>query len=177
LHCPKGTSGNKICQEVGEPEHNFANSYFSARAWSLLTGLVVPSLKEFQHPTFHPSYISTWNLTFSFPSKAPVATYAPTGINKGRFNEYFHYNFPSYVHIYTDGSKYSNGFTATAAAMYIPSLQSATTWRLNPAHTVIKSELFAILKAMELCCLDPRLTRLRKYTAVNRFPVSIACNQ
>ena len=59
------------------------------------------------------------------------------------------------MHIYTDGSKYSNG--STAAAMYIPSLQSATTWRLNPAHTVIGSELFAILKALEYCCLDPRL--------------------
>jgi hypothetical protein len=44
------------------------------------------------------------------------------------------------------------------AAMHIPSIQSATTWRLNPSHTILGSELFAILMSLQSSCLDPRLS-------------------
>jgi hypothetical protein len=95
---------------------------------------------------------------------------ASSDINRGVLNKYCHKNLSSYVHIYTDGSKHSNG--STAAAMYIPSILSVTTWKLNPAQTVIGSELFAICKALQFCCLDPRLSS--EYSAVIRFQVSIA---
>jgi ribonuclease HI len=77
------------------------------------------------------------------------------GINRGMFKEFCHKNSPSHVHVYTDGSKLSDG--SIAAAMYAPSLQVTTTWKLNLTHTFLGAELFAILKALQICCLDPRL--------------------
>lgn len=63
--------------------------------------------------------------------------------------------YENYVEMYTDGSKLEDD--STAAALYVPFFNLTHTWKLNPAHTVIGSELLAIQKALQLAMLDQRL--------------------
>jgi len=57
-------------------------------------------------------------------------------------------SYPGSVHIYTDGSRSSEG--SVSAGVYIPSLSLATGWLLSPSYTVMGAELFAISKALEI---------------------------
>ena len=71
------------------------------------------------------------------------------------FKEYISQDFPNYIQIYTDGSKLTNG--DTSAAVYLPQKNMVSTYKLNPQHSVMGAELFAILKALELVhTLSPR---------------------
>ena len=63
------------------------------------------------------------------------------------FSEVIEERYSNYIKIYTNGSKLENG--DTAASMYIPHLNMATSWKLNPVHSVLGSELFGIFKALE----------------------------
>ena len=54
--------------------------------------------------------------------------------------------YADHSQIYTDGSKHQNG--STAAAIYIEALNIVFTYKLNPFHTVLGAELFAILSAL-----------------------------
>jgi hypothetical protein len=151
LHCPKGTSGNEICHEVGVPEHNFVNSYFSARARSLLTGLVVPGFKRTQQPIFHPSlYILTWNLAFSFPSKAPAATMPPQALTEV--------------------------CSTNTDTIIFHLMCTFTLMEAGPCPYSHRIRTLCNTQGLGVPMLGSK-TQLRKYPAVNRFPVSIACNQ
>uniref|UniRef100_A0A2P2I2N0 Pol-like protein n=2 Tax=Hirondellea gigas TaxID=1518452 RepID=A0A2P2I2N0_9CRUS len=70
-------------------------------------------------------------------------------INDTTFQDYIENLFYGYTHIYTDGSKTSLPTKSTASGMYLPHLERATCWRLNPNHSVISAELYAICKALE----------------------------
>jgi len=61
--------------------------------------------------------------------------------------EHIENEYPNHVELYTDGSKHENG--SVAAALYIPTLDLAAGWRLNPRHTILGAELFGIHKALE----------------------------
>ena len=67
--------------------------------------------------------------------------------NNFEFQEYLHLNFPEHTDLYTDGSK--NDSPSTAAGIYIPSKKISVSWLMNPNHTVIAAELFAIRKALQ----------------------------
>ena len=71
--------------------------------------------------------------------------------SNGLFLEELQEMYEGFVPIYTDGSKYSSG--SSAAAMYIPKLGLTTGWKLNPGHTILGAELFAILQAIQFANL------------------------
>jgi ribonuclease HI len=156
LRCPKSQSRQEICHETGVSVSNFGSGFFSTRGRSLLSNLAIPSFKRIPTPNISPvpPYYN-FEPHIQLSTQSTCSRDAPLGINRGMFKEFCHNNSPSHVHVYTDGSKLSDG--STAAAMYAPSLQVTTTWKLNPTHTVLGAELFAILKALQICCLDPRL--------------------
>lgn len=70
-------------------------------------------------------------------------------------NMFLDSHYPSYVTIYTDGSRLDTG--SVAAALYVPSLSRSVSWRLHPSHSVMGAELFAVLQALRLIRDDPRL--------------------
>jgi hypothetical protein len=156
--CPQGQSGEEICHAMGVSAHNLDTSHFSRRGRSLLTALTIPIFHRIPTPNFPPlppHYI----LEPPYPSlnSPSICSHdAPPGINRRTFKDFCQHNLPFYVHVYIDGSKLSNG--STAAAIYIPTLHSTTTWKLNPAHTVLGLELFAIVKALQISSLDLRLS-------------------
>ena len=56
--------------------------------------------------------------------------------------------YPEYVQLFTDGSKVTEPEDSVGAALYVPLHGFVSTWRLNPMHTVISAELFAIMQAL-----------------------------
>lgn len=67
---------------------------------------------------------------------------------------YIEEEFRNYNVIYTDGSRTVETETSVAAGIYIPNKSIAISWKLNPAHTVVAAELFAIHKALEYILND-----------------------
>ena len=65
--------------------------------------------------------------------------------------EYIEQNYNKFSVIYTDGSKTKNTDTerSVASAVYNSKNKMATAWKLNPIKSVLGSELFGILKALE----------------------------
>ena len=58
--------------------------------------------------------------------------------------EYFH----EYTAIFTDGSKVTEEQVSVSSGIHIPSLEYGVAWRVNPDHSVIGAELFAIKQAL-----------------------------
>ena len=87
------------------------------------------------------SLISTSLLTpvKGLPSTAKVTSFLVT----------LAFNYPDYTFIYTDGSKMKmEDVTFVGAAIYISELPLTLKWRLDPEHSVISAELYAILQAL-----------------------------
>jgi hypothetical protein len=154
LLCPESLAGNEICHETGVITQG--TSCFSARGRTLSSTFAMLILRRIPTPNISP-IPPHFDLEphIKISTQGTCSQEAPTGAIRGIFNKYCQKKF-SYVHVYTDRLKLSNG--SMAAVMYIPSIQSATTWRLNLAHTVLGSEIFAILMALQFSCLDPRLS-------------------
>jgi ribonuclease HI len=66
--------------------------------------------------------------------------------SNGWWNEILRELYDGCVVIYTDGSRSEEG--EVSAGMYVPELKLATGWKLNPQHTVLGAELFAISQAV-----------------------------
>jgi ribonuclease HI len=66
--------------------------------------------------------------------------------NNGWWNNFLRERYDGCKVIYTDGSRNKDG--EVSAGMYIPELKLATGWKLNPQHTVLGAELFAISQAI-----------------------------
>ena len=66
-----------------------------------------------------------------------------------QFDQYTREAFPNSIMLFTDGSKLMDG--STSAAVYVPHRGEAETYKMNPAHNIIGAELFAIMKALEMC--------------------------
>ncbi|XP_018028036.1 uncharacterized protein LOC108683246 [Hyalella azteca] len=79
----------------------------------------------------------------------------PREITENCFQDFWKQNYPQHVQIYTDGSRSATG--SVSAGLYLPSTNLATGWLLNPVHTILGAELFAILKAMQLAITDESL--------------------
>ena len=59
------------------------------------------------------------------------------------------YNYSDFAFIYTDGSKSKmENITNVGSAVHIPDVELTLKWKLNANHSVIASELFAILQAL-----------------------------
>ena len=57
------------------------------------------------------------------------------------FNEFTHF-----VKIYSDGSKQQNG--SVGAAIYVDDISATFSWRLEPVHSILTAELYAILQGI-----------------------------
>lgn len=65
-------------------------------------------------------------------------------------------NYPSCLPLYTDGSRLETG--SVSVALFISSLGLSFSWLLNPAHSVMGAELFAILQALRFIRDDGRMS-------------------
>lgn len=93
------------------------------------------------------SNVSTWeDLSSRIALTLPHDHLHDASINH-TYTKYLSENFPNYKHIYTDGSKLQDG--STSAAVYLPEKKITFTYKLNPSHSVLGSELYAILKALQ----------------------------
>lgn len=68
------------------------------------------------------------------------------------FQKYVSTNYLTYNQIYCDGSQLQNPLS-TASGMFVSVAKQATCWRLNPHHSVIAAELFAIWKSLQYVAL------------------------
>ena len=128
--------------------------FFSSRRVFLQELTRVPSLKgspsSYLSPVipgsaFH-SYISVSCPSFrSMPSSLAV---------NDQFDAFVESRYPRHVAIYTDGSRLASG--SVSAAMYVPSLGFTTSWLLNPGHSILGAELYAILQALRFVHCDRR---------------------
>lgn len=65
-----------------------------------------------------------------------------------RFNHLIQMKYKVYSHIYTDGSRIDQPDVSVASGVYIQSDATATCWKLDPQHSVLSAELFAIKQAL-----------------------------
>ena len=63
--------------------------------------------------------------------------------------QYIEENYREWCHIYSDGSQIKTPDISTACGIYIPHLNLAHSWKLNPCHTVQYAELYAIIKSLK----------------------------
>ena len=70
-------------------------------------------------------------------------------VDNQSFLHYFHQNWPTFKSIFTDGSKIGpSDNPSVACGLYVPSTNSVTCWKLNPFHSVLASELYAVWRAL-----------------------------
>ena len=65
------------------------------------------------------------------------------------FNRYLDGSYPDFCEIYTDGSRKETPELSVAAGVFLKNESKAIAWKLNPQHTVIGAELFAINEALK----------------------------
>ena len=93
-----------------------------------------------------PSLISTSSPDLALPSAVAV---------NDQHSMFLTSRYPSHLTVYTDGSRLDSG--SVAAGMYVPSRSLSVSWLLNPSHSVMGAELFAILRALRFIRDDSRL--------------------
>jgi ribonuclease HI len=84
-----------------------------------------------------------------------VVTNLPTTLhNNEKFSDYISENYVGFQAIFTDGSKIEHPRTSVGAAMYCPEASTVQVWKLDPQHSVVSAELYAINKALEEIASD-----------------------
>lgn len=156
MYSPDDYINPEIGREVGILSQDKKKiGFFNDRARCLFTRLKLPHTKRCATPYISPIKPSTdLSKVISLNMFQDEMITCPTTMNM-MFNQFLQDNYPSHIMIYTDGSKLEDD--STAAALYVPELQITTTWKLNPIHSVLGSELFAIHKALELANSHPML--------------------
>jgi hypothetical protein len=84
-----------------------------------------------------------------------VVNLMPPQFTKNGFQDFWKQYYPQHLQIYTDRSRTTTG--SVSAGLYVPSTQLAAGWLLNPMHTVLGAELFAIYQAVQLAIMDVSL--------------------
>lgn len=87
-------------------------------------------------------------ISFDVPNLSIVP---PTQVNS-IFGEFLSQRYPGFCAVYTDGSRLES--PSVAAGMYVPSLSMSVSWLLNPLHSVVGAELFAILQVLRFVSVD-----------------------
>ena len=114
---------------------------FTARGWSLM--------KDCPCILMHNTIAVPPFLTLS-PQQS-VADYVVINVelrSETQFNDYVRENLGNHCQIFTDGSRRCDPEISVGAGLFVPSLNVASTWLLNPAHMVISAELYAVLQAL-----------------------------
>ena len=132
--------------------------WFSARRVELTRLCGSPVLKGAAGPYISPvapcsdlpTLISTSCPDFALPSVAAV---------NDQFDAFLSSHYPEHIAVYTDGSRLDSG--SVSAAVYFPSTGVTCSWLLNPSHTVMGAELYAIHQALRFVAADESLSRRR----------------
>ena len=119
------------------------------------------SLKRATHTDYVCPVLPTSPISTLIETEAPALLCAPPRIADGLFSDFLRDTYGNSVTIYTDGSKLDGG--SVSAAMYVPLRAMSVSWLLDSAHSVLGSELFAILQALRYA---HRADALRDYVVV-----------
>lgn len=64
------------------------------------------------------------------------------------FKEMVQQKYKNYDHVYTDGSKVQTPELSTSCGIYIERRRQGISWKIDPRHSVLGTELFAIRQAL-----------------------------
>ena len=103
-------------------------------------------LRRAAHTAYVSPVLPTSSISTLIETDIPAMLCAPPRIVDGLFSEFLRETYGNSVAIYTDGSKLDGG--SVSAALYVPSRSMSVSWLLDSAHSVLGSELFAILQAL-----------------------------
>ena len=70
-------------------------------------------------------------------------------LTPNEFNSYVVENFGEFDKIFTDGSLVTFPDKSVGAAVFVSRRATVTTWKLEPRHSVIGAELFAVYQALQ----------------------------
>ena len=86
------------------------------------------------------------SLSPSSPISSKIVLSPTIDMTEEAFTDHLILNYDNYTHLYTDGSKCTDcdGVYSVAAGLFIPARKWAISWKLNPYHTVVAAEMFAI---------------------------------
>ena len=143
------TTKEKLGLNIFLPEIPLIPNSFAHKALFWLNKFEMDPIEPFQTSIFSP--IPPWrtinNLITTFYD------YKENIKDNLSFTNYISQTFPDHDAIYTDGSKTSSPLS-TACAIHIPSRPSSHAWKLDPSHSVLSSELFAIYQALVFSSFD-----------------------
>lgn len=143
MYCPEGEGADELADETGLVPCTADNlGIFAVEARAIMSELNISPIKRVPTPIVCP-IPPTINME-DFVSTDVQGTLPTDAVD---FYHLLETKYSDCTEVYTDGSKLQSG--ETAAGMYVPHLQFTATWRLNSIHSVLGSELFAILKATQ----------------------------
>lgn len=105
----------------------------------LLDKYKIPNLKRRVMETFTPAY-GWYEITENIITDP---------IDPDTFESYMKDQYPGFHILYTDGSKQESPGASVSSGLYDCQGSMAISWKLNPEHSVIAAELFALKKALE----------------------------
>ena len=156
MYSPKNGTGSEIGQEVGVTSNNINVSANERRADNIMNSLGLNKIRRVSTPYISPvpPHIDlTSRIAFDmFEGENDIIQNV---IKKTRFTARKEEIYRDFIEIYTDGSKLEDG--STSAAMYLPHQEKVTSWKINPQHSVLGSELYAIFKAVQFVASKPVL--------------------
>jgi len=122
------------------------HSVFKSQAEHMCNKLGMISLNIAQTPTT-PTFPPWLEHNIAVNLDIPNRHTSLTGNMEILVREHIETEYPNCIELYTDGSKHDDG--SATAALYVPNLDIAVGWRMNPRHTILGAELFGIFKALE----------------------------
>lgn len=136
----------EIADEVGLSE--MENSFFRAKASEMFAKLDMLPIKRVKTSYISPidptCVISKYINCDMFTDEKLIRT---NRTMNHQFNNFYETTYSNAIQVYTDGSKLDDG--STSAALYIPHTNRITAWKLNPTHSILGAELYAIFKAIQ----------------------------
>lgn len=143
-HKPNNSVKEKLPMHIKTTNNNLSNKCFTQRSLEFFNALpnfkLQTAISAPRVPTLPPQ-LSTKNYIVT---KFDIELY-PTC----NFENIIKEEYPEFCFIYTDGSKIFNPTISVGSGMYVPSKTLISTWKINPLHTVMSAELFAIHQALQ----------------------------
>lgn len=126
--------GIERCDHV--PEKSFL--------WSVRSTLNTLDMTVARTPTSNRAMVPLWQSTYDFSSVAPYTAIK----DPVEFENHVEEHYGNYQKIYTDGSRIVEPSISVACAIYLPHLEQVQCWKLDPEHSIVFAELFALYQAL-----------------------------
>ena len=148
LLCGPGGAG-ELPSALGR--HFLSRETFSAYGSGLLERLG-SSFKPSSNCGLFSPVPPTFDLSSLVSCDAPDLSLVPPTLVTRVFSEFLSSEYPGRSTIYTDGSRLDT--PSVSSAMYLSAVRRSVSWLLNPDHTVVGAELFAILQVLRFVRSD-----------------------